>query len=114
MSDHDSFRHRESGPDPSGGNEPPGLIDALCNAVPEFVPIYHRLAQACDDEPGEPVVLMELAEFVAGRMAALEAQSSVLDRALATIESHIESISEDRIACEFVAFAFFDSFTLTK
>jgi hypothetical protein len=111
MPDHDSYRHLESGPVPSPSNEPGELIDALCDEVPEFVPSYRRLAEACDDRPGEPLVLMELADFVTEHMAALETESSVLERTLATIESHIESISDDRIACEFVAFAFFDSFS---
>ena len=111
MSDHGSYRHPDSGGNPSTGFQPDGLICALCDEVPEFVPNYLQLAEDCGDDPGEPVVLMELADFIGGHIAALETQSSVLQRTLATIESHIESISEDRIACEFIAFAFFDSFS---
>jgi hypothetical protein len=111
MSGHDSFRPTEPSGIPSTDFEPGGLIGALCDEVPEFAPSWLRLAEACDDDPGEPVALMELADFIADHMAALETESSVLERALATIESHIESISEDRIACEFIAFAFFDSFS---
>ncbi len=110
MSDHNSLPNLGSGRVPSTGFEPGGLIGAVCNEVPEFVPSFLHLAEECDDDPGEPVVLMELADFVADHMTALETGSSVLERALSSIEAHIESISEDRIACEFIAFAFFDSF----
>jgi hypothetical protein len=111
MSNPDSFWPSEPGGMPSTGFEPGGLTRALCDEVPEFVPSCLQLAEACDDDPGEPAVLMELADFVADHMTALETESSVLERALATIESHVESISEDSIACEFIAFAFFDSFS---
>ncbi len=111
MSDHDSSRPTAPGGTPSTGFEPGGLIGALCDEVPEFVPSCLLLAEACDDDPGEPVVLMELADFIADHLAALQKESSVLERALATIESHLESISDDRIACEFIAFAFFDNFS---
>jgi hypothetical protein len=89
----------------------PLLTGALCRAVPEFVTRYLTLVDGCGDDPGEPLVLMELADFVSERMATVHSDRSVLGRAFATIEAHLESIAQDAIACEFVAFAFFDSFT---
>jgi hypothetical protein len=79
--------------------------------VPEFVTRFLTLVDGCGDDPGEPLVLMELADFVSEHLDAIRSERSLLVRALATVEAHLESISHDPIGCEFVAFAFFDSFT---
>ncbi len=87
------------------------LVASLLRGVPEFLPSYRTLIDACDDDPGEPVVLMELAEYVSSRVAAIEVERPPLQRALAAVEAHLDSIAGDRIGCELVAFAFFDSFS---
>ena len=85
------------------------LVRSLYDQLPEFVPTYLTLADACGDDPGGPLVLMELAEFVSRHLVAADTERSVLERALAVIETHLEFISDDGIGCELIAFAFFDS-----
>ncbi len=87
------------------------LADALLADLPEFVPDYRALVQGCDDEPGEPVVLIALADFVADRLAALEAERSVLERALGLVEVLIASAADPETTTDLVGLAFFDSFT---
>ena len=93
---------------PEGSDD---LVASLLRGVPEFLPACRTLVDACDDDPGEPLVLMELAEFVSLRMAAIEVERPPLERALAAVEDHLSSIAGDRIGFQLVAFAFFDSFS---
>jgi len=85
------------------------LAEALLEHLPEFVPTYRRLVEACDDDPGDPVLLMELADFVAVRLAVQAADRSMLERALGVIEGIIDSLGDDEIGRELVGAAFFDS-----
>jgi hypothetical protein len=87
------------------------LANSLIKGLPEFLPILRRLVAACEDDPGEPVLLMELADFVAARLAELEDQHSVLERALAVVETLIHSVVDDEIGRELIGYAFFDSFS---
>jgi len=95
----------------SRGMEPGPLAEALLNHLPEFLPTYRSLVEACDDDPGEPVLLMELADLVSARLAAQAAGRSLLERALGVIEGLIESLAGDESRRELVGIAFFDSFS---
>ena len=48
------------------------------------------MVEACDDDPGEPAVFVELADFVSDRLAVLETGRPELERALGLIEAHLE------------------------
>ena len=85
------------------------ILRPLLEAVPEFRPVYADLATACGDEPGEPSVLMELAEFLATQVAAEQRERPLVDRVLAIVETRLESVAEDEHGCELVAYAFFDT-----
>jgi hypothetical protein len=87
------------------------LADALVSDLPEFLPRYRALVEAGDDDPGEPAVFMELADFVAGRLAAVETGRSVLERAFGLIETLLESADDPDTRSEVVSLAFFDSFS---
>jgi hypothetical protein len=87
------------------------LADALATELPEFVPRYRALVEACDDDPGEPAVLMELADFVAGRLATLDTGRPVLERAFGLVEALLASADEPDELAEVVSLAFFDSFS---
>jgi hypothetical protein len=87
------------------------LAAAVVTELPEFLPRYRALVEACDDDPGEPAVLMELADFVAGRLAALDAGRPVLERAFGLVEMLLESAEEPDQLAEVVSLAFFDSFS---
>ncbi len=87
------------------------LVEALLASLPEFLANYRGLVEACDDDPGEPAVLMELADFVAVRLASVATERSVLERALGVIESLIDGLADDEVGSELVGLAFFDSFS---
>jgi hypothetical protein len=98
-------------PGPSDHEEEPALLDAVAGRLPEFVPTYLALAEACDDDPGEPAVLVELADFVADRLALLESGRPVLERALGLIEAHLDQAEDADETADLVGLAFFDSFS---
>jgi hypothetical protein len=95
------------------------LAEALVDAVPEFAPAYVDLVEACGDDPGEPLVLVELADFIADRLAAVETETDVLRRAAAAVEACVAGVDpsvsafapDDGGVLEMVAGAFFDSFS---
>jgi hypothetical protein len=87
------------------------LVDALVSGLPEFVPRYLDLVAGCDDDPGGPLILMGLADFVAERLVAFEAERAVLDRALGLVEHLIDGSDDPDGAAELVGLAFFDSFS---
>jgi hypothetical protein len=87
------------------------LVDALVSGLPEFVPCYLDLVAGCDDDPGGPLILMGLADFVAERLVAFEAERAVLDRALGLVEHLIDGSDDPDGASELVGLAFFDSFS---
>ncbi|HEY7917524.1 MAG TPA: hypothetical protein VIC86_11160 [Acidimicrobiales bacterium] len=95
----------------SRDGEPGPLAEALLDHLPEFLPTYRRLVEACDDDPGEPVLLMELADLVSAHLAAQAVGRSLLERALGVIEGLIDSLAGDEIRRELVGIAFFDSFS---
>lgn len=85
------------------------MLRPLLDQVPEFIPAYRAMAAECGDEPGEPSVLLELADFVAGHVAATRRQRALVERILAVVETHLGSMADDDEGCELVAFAFFDA-----
>jgi hypothetical protein len=89
----------------------PALLDAVIGRLPEFLPTYLALAEACDDDPGEPAVFIELADFVAERLAALERGRPELERALDLVEAHLDEAGDTGGAADLVGLAFFDSFS---
>ena len=88
------------------------LFTEIVQVLPEFVPRYLELVAACDDDPGEPLVLTELAEFVAGRLALITTEEATVARAIDLVEALVDAHRGDRAAGEPVADAFFDSFTI--
>jgi hypothetical protein len=101
-------------PPPPPSLPPPDLdafVAALSSGLPEFVPHYLDLVAACDDDPGGPVILMGLADFVAERLVAFEAERAVLDRALGLVEHLIDDSNDPDGAAELVELAFLDSFS---
>jgi hypothetical protein len=97
---------------PTVGSGEESLVDSLIEDLPEFIPIYRELVDRFDGDPGQPAVLMELAEFVADRLAALALERLAVERALGVVETLLDSMADDVIGCELVGFAFFDSFSL--
>lgn len=83
-------------------------VAALLRSVPELVPRYLSLVVSLDDEPGAPVVFTDLADFVAERLAAVDREQPVLERALAAVES---VAADGDGAAELVGYAFLDSFS---
>jgi len=75
--------------------------------------------EAGGDDPGQPLVLGELADFIADRLAAVEAETDVLRRAVAVVEACVAGVDQsdsastpdDEGILEMVAGAFFDSFS---
>jgi hypothetical protein len=101
---------QERGPGDGSGEGP--LVEGLIGDLPEFIPIYRDLVDQFDDDPGEPAVLMELADFVADRLGALAKERLVVERALDVVEALLDSMADDVIGCELVGFAFFDSLSI--
>jgi hypothetical protein len=94
---------------PSGPAGSSPILGPLLDAVPEFTPAYRAMAAACGDEPGEPSVLMELADFVAEHLTTSRRERALVERILAVVEAHLGTIASDDEGCELVAFAFFDA-----
>jgi hypothetical protein len=88
------------------------LFAEVVRHLPEFVPRYVALVEAGDEDPGEPMVLMELAGFVADRLRVVGAEGSALSRALGLVEALLAAREGDDVGVELVGYAFFDSFTL--
>jgi hypothetical protein len=88
------------------------LFVEVVRHLPEFVPRYMELAEAGDDDPGAAAVLLELADFAAARLRAVEAERSALARALGLVEALLDSLAGDSIGTELVGYAFFDTFTV--
>lgn len=98
----------DSAADPFDSEVSRALLDALIGGLPEFVPTYLALAEACDDDPGEPLVFGELADFVADRLDLVESGRPVLERALGLIEARLDAADDD---ADLIGLAFFDSFS---
>ncbi len=82
-------------------------VATLLQQLPEFEAPYLELVTTFDDAPGGPAVFIELADFVAARLAAVEADRPVLERAFHAIETVV--IAGDDDAATLVGYAFFDS-----
>jgi hypothetical protein len=91
--------------------EPSPIVGPLLRSVPEFVPSYLTLVAGCEDNPGEPTILTELADFIVDRHLTLREEHTLMARALRVVEHHLESMDDDPEGCELVAYAFFDSFS---
>jgi hypothetical protein len=85
------------------------LVLALLDQVPEFRSTYRTLVVAYDDDPGEPVVLTELADFVTDHLMAAETEISTIRRIISVIESGLLSLGDDDLGRELVGWAFLDS-----
>ena len=85
------------------------LSGALREHLPEFTPTCRRLVEAGDDDPGDPVLLMELADFIGARLVVQDAGRRTLERALGVIEGFVDSLGDDEDGRELVGAAFFDS-----
>jgi hypothetical protein len=108
-----------AGPDPRGPRSGTDRFDSptefpddpavavVLHQVPEFGSAYLDLVAAFDDAPGGPAVFTELADFVASRLTAIEADRPVLERALGALE--IVADGQDGNSAELVGFAFLDS-----
>jgi hypothetical protein len=87
------------------------LVPTLLQRVPEFAPYYWALLDEGDDDPGEPAVLMELADFVASRLVAVSFGQPTLEAALEVVEGLLDDLADDAVGGELVGAAFFDSFS---
>jgi hypothetical protein len=85
------------------------LVLALLDQVPEFRSTYRTLVVAYDDDPGEPVVLTELADFVTDHLMAAETEISTIRRITSVIESGLISLGDDDLGRQLVGWAFLDS-----
>jgi hypothetical protein len=82
-------------------------VAVVLHEVPEFETAYLDLVSDFDDAPGGPAVFTALADFVACRLAWLEAGQTVLERTLGAIE--MVANSQDSESTELVGYAFLDS-----
>jgi hypothetical protein len=100
----------DPGPGPAGDPfDRTPLVLALLDQVPEFRSTYRTLVAAHDDDPGEPAVLTELADFVTDHLTVAEREISTIRRIASVIESGIISLGDDDLGRELVGWAFFDS-----
>ncbi|MGO8873674.1 MAG: hypothetical protein ACLQPH_20190 [Acidimicrobiales bacterium] len=67
-----------------------------------------------DDDPGEPIILMKLADFVGTRLESSASACSELQRALKVVETMLTALADDAIGQELVGLAFFDSFSFDE
>jgi hypothetical protein len=82
-------------------------VAVVLDQVPEFETAYLDLVDTFDDAPGGPAVFTELADFVASRLAWMEADRPVLERTLQAIE--VVADGQDTESVELVGYAFLDS-----
>jgi hypothetical protein len=82
-------------------------VAVVLDQVPEFEAAYLDLVATFDDAPGGPAVFTELADFVASRLAWMEADRPVLERTLQAIE--LVADGQDPDSVELVGYAFLDS-----
>jgi hypothetical protein len=87
------------------------FLEAMGTHLPEFLPTFMELVRAADDDPGDVVILLNLADFVADRLATGEERPTALERALGLIETLIDCSEDPDDAAELVSMAFFDSFS---
>jgi hypothetical protein len=87
------------------------FLDALVAHLPEFLPKFRELVRAADDDPGDVVILLELADFVGEHLATSEERPTALERALGLIETLIDCSEDPDDTADLVGMAFFDSFS---
>jgi hypothetical protein len=97
--------------DAAGLYESADLVRALLDRVPEFAPRVVALVKEHDDDPGEPMVLIELADFIAPRLDAITTERLVVEAAMAFVETLLNARANDEVGAELFGAAFFDSFT---
>ena len=73
----------------------------LCRALPQCTPAFLALVDGCGADPGEPAVLMDLAEAVSEALSAIGDRRRLGERVLDAVEARLD----------LVALAFFDSFS---
>jgi hypothetical protein len=95
----------------AGLYESEDLVRALLDRVPEFAPHVVALVKEHDDDPGEPMVLIELADFIAPRLDSMTTERLVVEAAMAFVETLLETRADDEMGGELFGAAFFDSFT---
>jgi hypothetical protein len=95
----------------AGLYESEDLVRALLDRVPEFAPHVVALVKEHDDDPGEPMVLIELADFIAPRLDAMTTERLVVEAAMAFVETLLDWRADDEVGRELFGAAFFDSFT---
>lgn len=95
----------------AGLYESEDLVRALLDRVPEFAPHVVALVKEHDDDPGEPMVLIELADFIAPRLDSMTTERLVVEAAMAFVETLLETRADDEAGGELFGAAFFDSFT---
>ena len=83
----------------------------MLERVPEFAPNVAALVKEHDDDPGEPMVLIELADFIAPRLDAMTTERMVVEAAMAFVETLLDYRADDEVGWELFGAAFFDSFT---
>jgi len=66
---------------------------------------------AADDDPGDVVILLNLADFVGEHLATSEERPTALERALGLIETLIDCSEDPDDTADLVGMAFFDSFS---
>ncbi|HEX4217804.1 MAG TPA: hypothetical protein VHZ02_05520 [Acidimicrobiales bacterium] len=108
----DSRSTRGDRSDPPNADPPNDFPDdpavaVVLHQLPEFEAAYLELVATFDDAPGGPAVFTELADFVASRLTAIEADRPVLERAVGALEMVADS--EDGESAELVGYAFLDS-----
>jgi len=97
--------------DAAGLHESEDLVRSLLDQVPEFAPTIVALVKDHDDDPGEPMVLIELADFIAPRLDAIATERLVVEAAMDFVEMLLETRADDEVSGELVGAAFFDSLT---
>lgn len=90
------------------------LIGALTHSLPEFMSDFRKLVEERDDDPGQPMVLMKLADFVGMRLQTSASTFSELERALDVVEAVVDSLADDEIGRELIGLAFFDGFSFEE
>jgi hypothetical protein len=75
-------------------------------AAPGFVDRYLELVQAADEDPGSAATFAELADYVAGLMAAVEEVRPILVSCLGALEEVAETSEK---AEELIIWSFFDN-----
>ena len=88
---------------------PSRLATSIAALLPEFAANLTALSGGPEGDPGDPVVLTALADFVAERLEVLHREDAVLTRALAVVDSVVDGSADEGTGSDLVGYAFFDS-----